>query len=200
VLCAQARPAFFQLDVLGMSLMLLLPLVEEVSEIGGLHVAHVRELVVLGEDDVAVAVEDGEGGDAVEVDAAALGDVEVGVDAADVDVDLDEVAVQERGVGGFVRVNVEDLAVAAPVATEVDEDALVSTVGLGDGGVEIVLGGGDFGVDVLGGGRNLSGEGEGGGEGGEREDGANAHGVSEDIFLIIIRQTDASGKMTDVAD
>ena len=46
---------------------------------------------MLAEDDVAAAIEDRESGNAAEIDAAALGDVEVGVDAADVDVDLDEV-------------------------------------------------------------------------------------------------------------
>ena len=38
---------------------LLLPLVEEVGKVGGVHVAHVGELVVLAEDDVAAVVENG---------------------------------------------------------------------------------------------------------------------------------------------
>jgi len=96
----------------------------------------------------------------MEIDAATLRDVEVGVDVPDVDVDLDEVFGEELVIGGLVSVDVEDLAVAAPVAAEVDEDALVLAVGQGDGGVEIVLGGGDFGIDVFG--RGTLGDGSGG--------------------------------------
>jgi len=124
---------------------------------------------VLGEDDVALVVEYGECGDAMEIDAAALGDVEVGVDVANVDVDLDEVFGEELVVGGLVGVDVEDLAIAAPVAAEVDEDTLVLAVGQGDGGVEIVLGSGDFGVNVFG--RGALGDGSCGEERSEEEGG-----------------------------
>ena len=44
---------------------------------------------------------------------------------ADVDVDEDEVLGKELGVGALVDIDVEDLAVAAPVAAEVEDDALV---------------------------------------------------------------------------
>ena len=85
----------------------------------------------------------------MEIDTTTLGDVEVGVDVADVDVDLDEVLRQKLGVGALMSVDVEDLAIAAPITTEVYEDALVLAMSLSDGGVEVMLRGGDFGVDVL---------------------------------------------------
>jgi len=128
---------------------LLLPLVEELGDRVGLHVSHVRELVVLREDDFAVVVEYGERGDAVEIYTAALGDVEVRVNTADVDVDLDEVFGEEIGVGFLVEVDVEDLAVAAPVAAEVYENAFVRAAGFRDSGVEIFCGVGDGGIEIL---------------------------------------------------
>ena len=128
---------------------LLLPLVEELGDRGGLHVSHVGELVALREDDFAVVVEDGESRDAVEVYAAAFGDVEVGVDAADVDVDLDEVFGEEIGVGLLVEVDVENLTVAAPVAAEIYKDTLVSASGFGDAGFEVFVGVGDGGIEIF---------------------------------------------------
>ena len=104
---------------------------------------------MLREDDFAVVVEDSEGRDAVEVYTAALGDIEVGIDAADVDVDLDEVLGEELGVGTLMEVDIEDLAVAAPVAAEVYEDALVRAVGLGDAGFQVFIGVGDRGIEIF---------------------------------------------------
>ena len=79
--------------------------VQEVGDGGGVHVAHVSELGgLLGVEEVAVGVEDGEGGNALlERDVVLVGDVEVVVDVADVDVDEDEVVVEEferSGLGG----------------------------------------------------------------------------------------------------
>ena len=104
---------------------------------------------MLREDDFAVVVEDSEGWDAVEVYAAALGDVKVGVNAADIDIDLDEVFGEELGVGALVKVDVEDLAVAAPVASEVYEDTLVGAMGFGDAGFNIFVGVGDGGIEIF---------------------------------------------------
>ena len=63
-----------------------------------------------------------------------LGDVEVLVEVADIDVDEEEVLVEELEVRGLVEVDVEDLAVAAPVAAEVEDDPLVFEAGLLEGG------------------------------------------------------------------
>ena len=49
----------------------------------------------------------------------------------------------------MVSVDVEDLAIAAPIAAEVYEDAFVLAVSSDDSEVEVVLCGGDFGVDVF---------------------------------------------------
>ncbi len=68
---------------------------------------------------------------------------------ADVDVDEDKVFGEELGVGALVVVDVEDLAVAAPVAAEVEEDALVFAAGLGEGGGDVGGGVGGLGVEVF---------------------------------------------------
>jgi hypothetical protein len=52
---------------------------------------------------------------------------------ADIDVDHDEVLFEEVEVRLLVEVDVEDLAVAAPVATEVEDDALVFVASLLEG-------------------------------------------------------------------
>lgn len=57
------------------------------------------------------------------------GEIEIGVDAAYVDVDEDEVCLQDRPILRVVTINVEDLAVGAPVATEVEQNALVAMGG-----------------------------------------------------------------------
>ena len=104
-----------------------LPPVEEVGDGGGVHVAHVSELGgLLGVEELAVGVEDGESGNSLlEGDVVLFGYVEIFVEAADVDVDEEEVLVEEFEVGALVEVDVEDLAVAAPVAAEVEDDSLV---------------------------------------------------------------------------
>lgn len=71
------------------------------------------------------------------------GDVEIGVVLADVDVDEDEIGLQDGQVFRVVEVDVEDLAVAAPFAAEVEQDTLVG----GRGGLES---GGDVGFGVRG--------------------------------------------------
>ena len=124
-----------------------LPPVEEVGNGGGVHVAHVSELgCLLRVEELAVGVEDGEGGNSLlEGDVVLFGYVEVFVEAADVDVDEEEVLVEEFQVWALVEVDVEDLAVAAPVAAEVEDDPLVLEAGLfesgGDFGFGIGLGG-----------------------------------------------------------
>ena len=95
------------------------------------HVAHVLELLVLlGVKELAVAVEDGEGGDAFgDGDLIFGSDGDVVVHLADVYVDEDKVICEQIGVGLLMEVDVEDLAVAAPVATEVEDDALMLLAG-----------------------------------------------------------------------
>jgi hypothetical protein len=104
-----------------------LPLVEEIGDGGGVHVAHVSELgCLLGVEKLAVGVEDGESGNSLlERDIVLFGYVEVFVEVSDVYVDEEKVFVEEFQVGALVEVNVEDLAVTAPVATKVENDTLV---------------------------------------------------------------------------
>jgi hypothetical protein len=127
------------------------PLIEEFGHGLGLHVAHVLELLVLLRvEKLAMGVEHSESGDALlDGDLVLLGDVYVAVEAADVDVDHDEVLLEELGVGGLMEVDVEDLAVATPVATEVEDDALVVAASLLEGVCDIYLRVGGLGVEVL---------------------------------------------------
>jgi hypothetical protein len=128
-----------------------LPPVEEVGDGGGVHVAYVAELGgLLGIEKLAIGVENGESGNSLlEGDVVLFGYVEVFIEAADVDVDEEEVLVEEFQVWALVEVDVEDLAVAAPVAAEVEDDSFVLEAGLfesrGDFGFRVGLGG----VEVL---------------------------------------------------
>ena len=105
--------------------------------------------VVFGVEELAVRVEYGEGGNAFfDGDVVFFGDSYVLVHVADVDVDEDEVFGEELGVGALMVVDVEDLAVAAPVAAEVEEDALVLAGCAGDGDGDVSGGVGAIGVEV----------------------------------------------------
>ena len=73
-------------------------------------------------------------------------DVDVLVHVADVDVDEDEMFGKELGVGAMVVINVEHLAVAAPVAAKVEQYAFVLAACLGDGDGDIGRGVGTLGV------------------------------------------------------
>ena len=137
-----------------------LPLEEEFGDGPGVHAAHGLKLAgALAEEELAVLVEDGEGWNAFfERHLVAGGDGRVHVHVADIDVYEDEVAFQDRAVGGVVQVDVEYLAVAAPVAAEVEQDALVA---LGCGaqcGVEVGAGVVGRGIDIPGLGRSLRSE------------------------------------------
>ncbi len=97
-----------------------------------------------------MTVEDGECGDAFgDGDLVFGGDVDVVVHLADVYVDEDEVFCEQFSVGLLMEVDVEDLAVAAPVAAEVEDDAFVLAACLGDGGCDVGGGVRGGGVDVL---------------------------------------------------
>ena len=81
---------------------------------------------------------------------------------ADVDVDQDEVGLEDGQVRGVVEVDVEHLAVAAPVAAKVEQDALVGGGGGLEGGGEVGLGLRRVGIDFAAGGA--------GGAGGQGQD------------------------------
>jgi hypothetical protein len=124
-----------------------LPPVEEVGDGGGVHVAYVSELGgLLRVEELAVGVEDSQGGNSLlQGDVVFFWYVEVFVEAADVDVDQEEVLVEEFEVWALMEVDVENLAVTAPVAAEVEDDSLVLEAGLfesrGDFGFGIGIGG-----------------------------------------------------------
>jgi hypothetical protein len=104
-----------------------LPLVQEGEDVFGGHGTSGFEFAAfLAKEELAVGLEDGDGGDAaLERNVVFLGDVEIFVHLADVDVDYEEGLVEGgsdfRGVKRFV----EDVTIKAPVATEDDQDAFV---------------------------------------------------------------------------
>src|ERR1700748_2100408 len=103
-----------------------LPFVEKVGDGSGVHISHVSELRgFLCIDKFAVGVEDSEGRNPfLEGYIVFLGDVDIFVEVADIDVDKDEILFKKLSVRRLVEVDVENLAVAAPVAAEVEDDAL----------------------------------------------------------------------------
>ncbi len=108
----------------------------------------------------AVCVENGQlRNAALQGDAEFCSKVDIRVEVLHVDVNLDEVLGEETAVRRLLEVEIEDVAVAAPVAAEVDEDALVLAAGSGDRSLQVFVGGGGVGVDVLGAGE-LGGGGE----------------------------------------
>jgi len=75
---------------------------------------------------LAVFVENGERGYAFsQRDLIALGNVLVLVHVADVDVNEHIIGVQDGFVGRVVEVDIQNLAIAAPIAAEIEDDALV---------------------------------------------------------------------------
>lgn len=128
-----------------------LPLIEERGDVFGPHVAHVLELfVLLREEKLAVRVEDGESGNTLfDGHVVFFGDVDVVVHVADVDVNNDEVFGEEFGVWTLVHVDVKDLAVTTPVATEIKDDALVLCPRLLEGGGDVRRGVSGRGVEML---------------------------------------------------
>jgi hypothetical protein len=81
------------LDVRGLGL----PLIEKVSDGGGVHIAHVTKLGgLLRVEELAVGVEDGESGNSLlEGDIVLFGDVEIFVEVTDVHVDEEKVFIEE---------------------------------------------------------------------------------------------------------
>ena len=104
----------------------------------------------LGVEKIAVRVDYGEGRNTFgDGDVVLLCYVDVFVHVTDVDVNDDEVLGEDLGVGALVIVDVEDLAVTAPVATEVEDDAFVFAAGADEGGGDVGGRVSGLGVEVL---------------------------------------------------
>ena len=96
-----------------------------------------------------MGVEHSESGNAFfDGDVVFLGDGDVLIHVTDVDVDEDEVFGEEFCVGALVVVDVEDLAVATPVAAEVEEDTFVLAPCPGDSDRDVSCSVGGLGVEV----------------------------------------------------
>jgi hypothetical protein len=98
-------------------------------------------LFAFGVEKFPVRIEDSECRNAPgDRDVVLLRDIDVFVHVSDVDVDEDEVFLEEFSIGTLVVVDVEDLAVAAPVAAEVEQDALVFAAGTNESGGDVGVG------------------------------------------------------------
>jgi hypothetical protein len=128
-----------------------LPPVKEIGDGGGVHIAHVSELGgLLRVEKLAIGIEDCESGNPLlERDIVLFGNVEVLIEAAYVDVHQQEVLVEEFQVGALMEVDVENLAVTAPIAAEVEDDSLVLQAGLFESGGDFGFGVGFCGVEVF---------------------------------------------------
>src|SRR5665213_2007792 len=113
--------------------------------------AHIRKLAsCLRVENLAVWSKHGQCGHAlVDRDAVLRGDVYVGIHVADPYVDEDEIFIEQFRVGGLVKVDVENLAIAAPVAAKVQDHAFVLTLCLGQPGCDIGGGISGLGVEML---------------------------------------------------
>ncbi len=125
-----------------------LPRFQELCYRGWLHVAHVVELARrLCVQDLAVRPKNGQRGHALaERNPISLGEVEIGVEVADVHMNQHEVGFEDGPVCRVVKVEVQHLAVAAPVAAKVEQDALVLALGLGQSGSDLSGWNGGLGV------------------------------------------------------
>ena len=104
---------------------------------------------LLAVEQLALITDDSERGNAfAQRNPEALSDINVFVHVANVDVDEHEVRIEDWAILGVVEVDVEDMAVPAPVPAKVDEDALVGGGGGLQGGSEIGLRLGRIGIDV----------------------------------------------------
>jgi hypothetical protein len=106
--------------------------------------------VFLREQELAIGIEDRDGGDAaIERDVVFFGNVEIAIHFADVDVD-DKERFGERG-SDFGRLEgfIENMAIETPVASEDDEHAFVGSGGGAKGVGDFLCGIGGGGVDIF---------------------------------------------------
>jgi hypothetical protein len=109
-----------------------LPAIEELCDVLGRGVLEL--LVPLRVEQVTARVENGKRGHAFgDGDVILPGDIEVFVHVADIDVDDEIVLIEKLRVSALMVVDVEDLAVAAPVTTEIEENTLVLAAGMNEG-------------------------------------------------------------------
>ena len=107
-------------------------------------------LLAFGVEKFAVGVENSEGRNALrDGNVVLLRDVDVFIHVADIDVDKNEVFVEELGVGTLVIVDIENLAVAAPVTPKIEQDPFVFGSGTSECCGDVGCGIGCLGVEVL---------------------------------------------------
>ena len=79
-------------------------------------------------------------------DVVPFGDIDVFIHLADVDMNQNKVFLEEFSVGTLMVVDVENLAIAAPVAPEVEQNSLVFAVGADESGGDVRVSVGGLGV------------------------------------------------------
>src|SRR5277367_6102143 len=119
--------------------MSMLPAKEKVGHRRRLHAAHGLEFPgLLTVDEPAVHAEDGESRySLVHGNLVVHGDIQILVHASDVDVHQDVVGVQDGLVGRIMKVKIENAAIGAPIAAEVQDDTLVTCARGREGGGQV---------------------------------------------------------------
>ena len=111
------------------------PADEKVGHRGGLHAAHGLEFASpLTVKELAALAEHSEGRNALaQRNLVALGDVEILIQASDIDVNEDVVGLQKGPIGRVMKIQIKNVAIGAPIAAEVQDDPLVSRGRCGEG-------------------------------------------------------------------
>ncbi len=138
-----------------------------------MHAAHGLKLsALLAVEQLAFLAEYGQCGNAfVQRNLVAGSEVEIRIHVPDVHVDQDEVGFENGPVAGVMEVDVQHLAVAAPVAAKVEQDALVGSRGGLESGGDIGFGLLRIGIDFAAGGVGRAGGKNQSEEKGEKFDG-----------------------------
>ena len=108
-----------------------LPTKQEIGHRARLHPAHGLELTrLLAVEQLTVITEHGDCGDAfVQRNLIVRGDVDIGVIPSNVDVHQNVIGLEQRPVGRIVKVQIENMAIGAPIAAKVQDHAFVGRRG-----------------------------------------------------------------------
>jgi len=119
-----------------------LPLHEEGGHGAGFHAAHGPELAgLLAVEQLAMLIQNSQRGHAgVDRNLIAGSEIEILILVADVDVDEDVVRVQDGSIGLVVEVDIQHMAVGAPVRSEIENHTLVGGAGCLEPGEQIGFG------------------------------------------------------------
>ncbi len=111
------------------------PADQKVGHRGRFHAAHGLEFAgPLTVEKFAALAENGKGRNALsQRDLVPFGDVEILIQAPDIDVDQDVVRFQNRSIGRVMKITIKNVAIGAPIAAEVQDDSFMTRGRCGEG-------------------------------------------------------------------